>query len=93
MPHVKVPIVVIKTERNALSNRFIPYPEIKTNCVLALDDDIDYITIDEIEFGFQMWRSMPDRLIGWPSRVHYKKDGKLKYDGSWSNDASLGFDI
>ena len=32
---------------------------------------------------------MPDRIVGWPSRVHYKKDGEWYYDGSWSNDASL----
>ena len=57
---------------------------------MAIDDDIDYLTVDELEFGYEMWRSMPDRLIGWPSRDHYKKEGEWFYDSTWSNDASLG---
>ena len=106
LPEVRVPVHVVKTYKNALSNRFIPYPEIevrtltlslgtefmksfKTNCVLAIDDDIDYITPDEFEFGYETWRSMPDRIVGWPSRAHYLVNNEWFYDSTWANDASL----
>ena len=29
LPHVKIPLVIINTNQNVLSNRFIPYPEIE----------------------------------------------------------------
>ena len=34
--------------------RFFPYTEIKTDCILALDDDIVMLTADELEFGYQV---------------------------------------
>jgi len=90
LPNVGIPIILAKTKKNVLSNRFFPYPEIKTSCVLAIDDDIDFITKDEFEFGYQMWRSVPDRLIGWPSRLHYRRGREWYYDATWTNDVSLG---
>ena len=44
--------------------RFYPYEEIDTEAVLSLDDDIDMLTSDELEFGYQVWREFPDRLVG-----------------------------
>jgi Glycosyl transferase family 64 domain len=52
---------VIQTSQNRLSNRFLPHPEIETECVLSLDDDITMLTTDEIEFGYHVWREFPDR--------------------------------
>lgn len=37
-----------------ISFRFFPYTEIKTDCILALDDDIVMLTADELEFGYQV---------------------------------------
>ena len=34
--------------------RFIPFHEIKTACVLAVDDDITMLTADELEFGYKV---------------------------------------
>lgn len=34
--------------------RFIPFPQIETDCILALDDDIEMISPSELEFGFQV---------------------------------------
>ena len=34
--------------------RFFPYHEIQTECILAIDDDINMLTSDELEFGFQV---------------------------------------
>ena len=50
-PQISVPIRVIQTKKNVLSNRFYPYDEIETSCVLSIDDDIVMLTADEIQFG------------------------------------------
>ena len=37
-----------------ISARFFPYDEISTECILSMDDDIDMLTPDELEFGYQV---------------------------------------
>lgn len=53
-PKTEVPLKIVQTTANKLSNRFFPYREIETEAVLSLDDDIIMLTLDEIEFGFQV---------------------------------------
>ena len=43
---------VIRTKRNSLNNRFLPYDEIETEAILSLDDDA-HLRHDEILFGFR----------------------------------------
>ena len=45
-------------------SRFYPYEEITTEAILSLDDDINMLTSDELEFGYQVWREFPDQLVG-----------------------------
>ena len=60
-PDIGVPIKVIKSDKNSLNNRFIPYDEIETEAVLSVDDDA-HLRHDEIIFGFRVWREHRDRL-------------------------------
>jgi glucuronyl/N-acetylglucosaminyl transferase EXT2 len=53
-PRIKQRIQVIRSKENKLSNRFYPYPEIQTACILAVDDDITMISADELEFGYKV---------------------------------------
>lgn len=53
-PKTDVSLKIVQTTANKLSNRFFPYREIETEAVLSLDDDILMLTLDEIEFGFQV---------------------------------------
>lgn len=55
---------LIKTQANKLSNRFLPYKDIETEAILTIDDDIIMLTPDEVEFGFEVWREFPDRIVG-----------------------------
>ena len=82
---------IVRTKRNQLSNRFYPYPEIETECILAIDDDILMLTTDEIEFGFEVWRQFPDRIVGYPSRTHVwdVEMGRWKYESTWLNNISM----
>ena len=58
-PKINKPLKVVQTKENKLSNRFYPYDEIETECVLAIDDDILMLTPDELEFGYEVQLSIP----------------------------------
>ncbi|KAF0306498.1 Exostosin-2 [Amphibalanus amphitrite] len=90
-PTITKPLKVIRTAANRLSNRFYPYAEIETECVLALDDDITMLTVDELEFGYQVWREYPDRIVGFPSRNHVWNNvtGRWGYDSEWTSELSM----
>ncbi|KAL5009577.1 hypothetical protein ScPMuIL_011882 [Solemya velum] len=90
-PNIGKPVKFIQTRKNKLSNRFFPYDEIETECILALDDDIVMLTADELEFGFEVWREFPDRLVGFPSRVHLwdNETQKWRYESEWTNSISM----
>ncbi|XP_019860562.1 PREDICTED: exostosin-2-like [Amphimedon queenslandica] len=90
-PFVNKPIKIIRTKNNKLSNRFYPYSDITTAGILSLDDDINMMSSDEIEFGFQTWLEYPDRLVGYPGRVHRynHKSANWVYDSEWTNNVSI----
>merc|ERR1719394_8036 len=90
-PKVTKPLKVIQTGANLLSNRFKPYEEIQTEAVLSLDDDITMLTKDELEFGYQVWRQFPDRIVGFPSRTHFWQNAtsSYRYESEWTNELSL----
>nr|CAG4651611.1 EOG090X01LY [Triops cancriformis] len=90
-PGLPKPLKVIRSKDNKLSNRFFPYPEIETEAVLALDDDIVMLTTDELEFGFEVWREHPDRIVGFPSRTHVwdNTTDQWKYESEWTNHLSM----
>ncbi|KAB7507082.1 Exostosin-3 [Armadillidium nasatum] len=71
-PDLKVPIQVIRAERNSLNNRFLPFSEIETEAVLSVDDDA-HLRHDEIVFGFRVWREERDRLVGFPGAAFFHK--------------------
>lgn len=96
-PVLDKPWTLIQTKTNRLTNRFYPFKEIETEAVMAIDDDILMLTTDEIEFAYQTWREFPDRLVGFPARVHITdpndvingKRMKYKYESEWQNELSM----
>lgn len=58
-PKIGVPLKVVRTKENKLSNRFFPYDEIETEAVLAIDDDIIMLTSDELQFGYEVRKRPP----------------------------------
>jgi len=90
-PRINKPFRVIRTRSNKLSNRFYPHPEIETEAILTIDDDIIMLTTDEIEFGYEVWREFPDRIVGFPSRTHIWDESvnKWRYESEWTNKISL----
>ncbi|XP_013193612.1 exostosin-2 [Amyelois transitella] len=90
-PVINKPLKVIRTKENKLSNRFFPYDEIETECQLTIDDDIVMLTPDELEFGFDVWREFPDRIVGFPSRLHVwdNATNSWRYHSEWTNQISM----
>ncbi|CAM9710521.1 unnamed protein product [Lampetra planeri] len=68
-PDIGVPVTVVKTKKNSLNNRFLPYDAIETEAILSIDDDA-HLRHDEIMFGFRVWREARDRIVGFPGRYH-----------------------
>ena len=64
-PDIGVPVIVLKTQKNSLNNRFLAYEAIETEAVLSLDDDV-HLRQDEIIVGFRVWREHRDKLVGFP---------------------------
>lgn len=87
-PKIVKPLKLIQTKSNKLSNRFYPYPEIETEAVLTIDDDITMLTPDELDFGFEVWREFPERIVGFPSRTHVFENNEWKYESEWTNEVS-----
>lgn len=71
---IKASIHIVAVD--GISQRFYPYPLIKTSAILSLDEDATLNT-DEIDFAFTVWRSFPDRIVGYPARSHYWDDSKV----------------
>lgn len=90
-PKVSKTVKLIHTKENKLSNRFYPYEEIETEAILTIDDDIVMLTADELEFGFEVWREFPDRIVGFPSRTHVwdNTTHRWKYESEWTNEISM----
>jgi alpha-1,4-N-acetylglucosaminyltransferase EXTL3 len=62
-------LVFIQGAENRIDNRFLPYKQIQTDCVLVVDDDV-LPRLDMITFGFRIWRENRHRLVGFISRYH-----------------------
>ncbi|CAD7091199.1 unnamed protein product [Hermetia illucens] len=90
-PKISKPLKVIQTRANKLSNRFYPYDEIETEAILTIDDDIVMLTADELDFGYEVWREFPDRIVGFPSRTHVwdNSTNRWRYESEWTNQISM----
>jgi len=89
-PDIGVPIHVVRTEKNSLNNRFLPFSAIETEAVLSVDDDA-HLRHDEIIFGFRVWREHRDRLVGFPGRFHAwdLENNSWNYNSNYSCELSM----
>ena len=99
-PEYKSPMIkVIKMGKNSLNNRFYPFEDIETECVLSIDDDINMLSTDELDFGYHTWREFSDRIVGFPSRLHIwpgeddsdqdDENFDFRYESEWKNRYSM----
>uniref|UniRef100_A0A671VRT2 Exostosin-1c n=1 Tax=Sparus aurata TaxID=8175 RepID=A0A671VRT2_SPAAU len=83
---------VSKTDFHRPDNiyRFLPHVAIETEAVLSLDEDTVLLT-SEVNFAFLVWRSFPERIVGYPPRSHFWDPLKRAwgYTSKWTNDYSI----
>jgi len=72
------------------STRFLQANLVSTNAILYLDEDIS-LTTDEINFGFLVWRTFQDRIVGFSARTHYwdEKKKMWAFSSVLSNEYSM----
>lgn len=89
-PDIGVPIEVVRTSKNSLNNRFLPFDVIETEAVLSVDDDA-HLRHDEIIFGFRVWRENRNRLVGFPGRFHAwdAEHNSWNYNSNYSCELSM----
>ena len=61
-----------------------------TNGITLLTDDCDS-TWEEFEFGFHVWKSNPERIVGFRSAFHFWNEAtsSWQYSTKWTNEYSL----
>ncbi|KAJ3016055.1 UNVERIFIED_CONTAM: Exostoses (Multiple)-like 3 [Siphonaria sp. JEL0065] len=37
-----IPVHILQQDNSSLNNRYLPFPEIQTDCIISMDDDFDY---------------------------------------------------
>ncbi|XP_077599499.1 exostosin-1c isoform X1 [Stigmatopora nigra] len=88
-PPMPVPLTITDGKRKTTS-RFLPHVAIETDAVLSLDEDAALLT-SEVNFAFLVWRSFPDRIVGYPPRSHFWDPLKQAwgYTSKWTNEYSM----
>ncbi|XP_035201756.1 exostosin-like 1 [Oxyura jamaicensis] len=88
-PQVAVPLTVIEG-RTKLSDRFFPYAAIQTDAVLSLDEHSSLST-SEVDFAFVVWRSFPERIVGFLASSHFWDAERQRwgYTSRWTNELSI----
>ncbi|NXX52064.1 EXT1C protein, partial [Scopus umbretta] len=88
-PRTTVPLTIIQGRRR-LSDRFFPYAAIQTDAVLSLDEDTSLST-SEVDFAFVVWRSFPERIVGFPTQSHFwdAEQRRWGYTSKWTNELSI----
>ncbi|XP_061453132.1 exostosin-like 1 isoform X1 [Rhineura floridana] len=87
-PQTTVPLTIIQGSN--VSDRFLPYSAIGTDAVLSLDEHTSLST-SEVDFAFVVWRSFPERIVGFPMRSHFwdANKGQWSYTSKWTNEFSM----
>ncbi|CAK8683774.1 unnamed protein product [Clavelina lepadiformis] len=83
-------VIIIDDQPKLMGRRFHPFREIRHNAILSLDEDAT-LNVQEVDFAFEVWRSLPDRIVGFPARSHFWDEAKSKwvYTSKWSNSYSM----
>ncbi|XP_039258887.2 exostosin-1b-like [Styela clava] len=86
----KTPLTVINDNPKLIGRRFFLFDDIKSDVVLSLDEDT-VLNTEEIDFSFEVWRTFPERIVGFPARSHLWDENRSKwlYTSKWQNSYSI----
>jgi hypothetical protein len=63
----------VVNKQDSLNNRFRPIPELRTDAVFSVDDDL-IVPCSTLRFAFNVWRSAPSAMVGFVPRIHWLAD-------------------
>ncbi|KAK9913702.1 hypothetical protein M0R45_037512 [Rubus argutus] len=75
-------------KEDSLNNRFKEIPDLKTDAVFSIDDDVIF-PCSSVEFAFDVWQSASNTMVGFVPRMHWvdptngHRDHYI-YGGWWS---------
>ncbi|KAF8374744.1 hypothetical protein PRIPAC_81173, partial [Pristionchus pacificus] len=87
-PKIHVPIEFIRSERNSVNNRFLPFDRIETEAIFFIDDEMDVVH-EELVYAFKVWRQNRDRIVGFFDRYHSWSGETSKYGKARSCEYSM----
>uniref|UniRef100_A0A0N4ZLS8 Glyco_transf_64 domain-containing protein n=1 Tax=Parastrongyloides trichosuri TaxID=131310 RepID=A0A0N4ZLS8_PARTI len=66
-----VPVFFVQTNENILSNRYLPYDIVKTECLFYVDDDLK-LTELLLRRSFKIWKMNHEVIVGYYGRLSQK---------------------
>ena len=92
LPSLPVAVTTISRPSVRLNplSRFHTVPGIETDAVLHLSEGAQ-LTVDEAEFGFDVWLAFPGQLVGFVGHTHIWEEAGLRwtYSSAHSNEYSV----
>ncbi|KAI8615052.1 exostosin [Chytriomyces sp. MP71] len=77
---LNVPLHILLQSNSSLNNRYIPFREIHTDCVISMDDDFDY-PHRHLDYAIQLFQGeFFNNLIGFK---HMARAHRKKVDNTW----------
>ena len=63
---------------------------VTTHAFLSLDEDVT-LTTEEINFAFEVWKTFPERIVGFPARSHFWDERRRlwSYTSARANEYSM----
>ncbi|XP_077472486.1 exostosin-like 2 [Stigmatopora argus] len=90
--HHRTPIIFLEQKINSMQNRLQPFPEIHTDAVMMLDDDL-LLSVSDISFAFTVWKQFKDQIVGFVPRKHVETTpGVYDYQATSLSELQFGRD-
>lgn len=86
-----VPVFFRKQAFNSLNNRYQPFSQVTTDCVISMDDDWD-MPVHHLEFSVMLWRTQFwNQIVGFRhlGRYHTKEKNEWVYHAGKYRSASM----
>ncbi|KAJ3320189.1 Exostoses (Multiple)-like 3 [Blyttiomyces sp. JEL0837] len=80
-PEFSIPIYFLQQSKNSINNRYKPFPELKTDCVISMDDDWDMPHAHLVQ-AIKLWQGQYyDNLVGFHHQGRLHMPGETP--GTW----------
>lgn len=61
-------VKIVQVEKDSLNSRFLPIPDLQTDAIFMVDDDVR-VDCKSLKHGFHAWQSSPNAMVGYYPRL------------------------